>query len=111
MGSMLMPKKPRVVAMGEVRTEYPGSTAPLLTLEQAQAEMQAYLAKRQAGAAQRNRDEGAKFLAENKTKPTAPKSPAKPKSGLVIRTSVKAGDGGGTEPGMRLNHGIKVLAR
>lgn len=31
---MLMPKKPRVVAMGEVRTEYPGSTAPLLTLEQ-----------------------------------------------------------------------------
>lgn len=31
---MLVPKKPRVVAMGEVRTEYPGSTAPLLTLEQ-----------------------------------------------------------------------------
>lgn len=31
---MLMPKKPRVVAMGEVRTEYPGSTMPLLTLEQ-----------------------------------------------------------------------------
>lgn len=29
-----MPKKPRVVAMGEVRTEYPGSTAPLLTLDQ-----------------------------------------------------------------------------
>lgn len=34
MGCMLMSKKPRVVAMGEVRTEYPGSTAPLLTLEQ-----------------------------------------------------------------------------
>jgi DNA-binding phage protein len=31
---MLMSKKPRVVAMGEVRTEYPGSTTPLLTLEQ-----------------------------------------------------------------------------
>ncbi|QDO99025.1 hypothetical protein FNB15_17890 [Ferrovibrio terrae] len=31
---MLMPKKPRVVAMGEVRTEFPGSTTPLLTLEQ-----------------------------------------------------------------------------
>lgn len=31
---MLMPKKSRVAAMGEVRTEYPGSTAPLLTLEQ-----------------------------------------------------------------------------
>lgn len=31
---MLMPKKPRVVAMGEVRTEYPGSAAPLLTLAQ-----------------------------------------------------------------------------
>lgn len=31
---MLMTKKPRVVAMGEVRTEYPASTAPLLTLEQ-----------------------------------------------------------------------------
>jgi DNA-binding phage protein len=31
---MLMTKKPRVVAMGEVRAEYPGSTAPLLTLEQ-----------------------------------------------------------------------------
>lgn len=31
---MLMSKKPRVVAMGEVRTEFPGSTAPLLMLEQ-----------------------------------------------------------------------------
>jgi hypothetical protein len=31
---MLMSKKPRVVAMGEVRTEFPGSTAPLLTLDQ-----------------------------------------------------------------------------
>lgn len=31
---MLMPKKPRMVATGEVRTEFPGSTTPLLTLEQ-----------------------------------------------------------------------------
>lgn len=31
---MLMSKKPRAVAMGEVRTEFPGSTGPLLTLEQ-----------------------------------------------------------------------------
>jgi hypothetical protein len=31
---MLMSKKPRVVAMGEVRTEYPGATTPSLTLEQ-----------------------------------------------------------------------------
>lgn len=31
---MLMTKKPQVVAMGEIRTEYPGSAAPQLTLEQ-----------------------------------------------------------------------------
>ena len=42
---------------------------PLLTVEQAQTEMKAYMTKRQAGLAQRNREEGAKFLAGNKTKP------------------------------------------
>lgn len=31
---MLMPRKPRVVAMGEVRVEYPGREMPLLTLDQ-----------------------------------------------------------------------------
>lgn len=31
---MLMQKKPRVVAMGEVRTEFPGREMPLLTLDQ-----------------------------------------------------------------------------
>lgn len=47
-------------------------------------------------------------MTQTKSKP-APKSPAKPKSGLVIRTSIKAGDG--PTPGMRLNHNTKVIAR
>lgn len=69
-GPSLLPFKdevdPSVLAQA-VRNVAAKSGTPLLTVEQAQAEMQAYLSKRQAGAAQRNRDEGAKFLAENKT--------------------------------------------
>lgn len=71
-GPSLAPFKDEIdvaVLTQAVKAVATGSGTPLLTLEQAQAEMQAYLAKRQAGAAQRNRDEGAKFLAENKTKP------------------------------------------
>jgi hypothetical protein len=47
-------------------------------------------------------------MTQTKSKPT-PKSAAKPKSGLVIRTTVKAGDG--STPGMRMNHGTKLAAR
>ena len=71
-GPSLAPFKDEIdvaVLTQAVKAVATGSGTPLLTLEQAQAEMQAYMAKRQAGAAQRNRDEGAKFLAENKTKP------------------------------------------
>ena len=71
-GPSLVPFKDEIdiaVLTQAVKAVATKSGTPLLTLEQAQAEMQAYLAKRQAGAAQRNRDEGAKFLAANKAKP------------------------------------------
>ena len=71
-GPSLVPFKDEIdiaVLTQAVKAVATKSGTPLLTLEQAQAEMQAYLAKRQAGTAQRNRDEGAKFLAANKTKP------------------------------------------
>lgn len=71
-GPSLLPFKdevdPSVLAQA-VRAVAGKDGTPLMTVEQAQAEMKAYLTKRQAGAAQRNRDEGAKFLAENKSKP------------------------------------------
>jgi FKBP-type peptidyl-prolyl cis-trans isomerase FkpA len=69
-GQSLMPFKDEIdtaVLAQALRTATSGGT-PLLTAEQAKAEMQAYLTKRQGAAGQRNRDEGAKFLAENKTK-------------------------------------------
>lgn len=50
-----------------VRTVAQKSGTPLLTAQQAQAEMQAYITKRQGAAGQRNREEGAKFLGTNKT--------------------------------------------
>ena len=78
-GPSLLPFKdevdPAVLAQA-VKAVATKSGTPLLTLEQAQAEMQAYLAKRQAGAAQRNRDEGAAFLATNKTKPGVVTTPS-----------------------------------
>ncbi|MEL1264627.1 FKBP-type peptidyl-prolyl cis-trans isomerase [Pseudoxanthomonas putridarboris] len=68
-GPSLMPFKdevdPALLAQA-VRAVAGKSGTLLLTVEQAQAEMQAYLTKRQGAQAQRNRDEGAKFLAENK---------------------------------------------
>ena len=78
-GPSLLPFKdevdPAVLAQA-VKAVATKSGTPLLTLEQAQAEMQAYLTKRQAGAAQRNRDEGAAFLATNKTKPGVVTTPS-----------------------------------
>ena len=78
-GPSLLPFKdevdPAVLAQAVKAVTTQGGT-PLLTLEQAQAEMQAYLAKRQAGAAQRNRDEGAAFLAANKVKPGVVTTPS-----------------------------------
>ena len=59
---------PAVLAQA-VRAVAGKTGTPLLTVEQAQTEMKAYMTKRQAGLAQRNREEGAKFLAGNKTKP------------------------------------------
>jgi FKBP-type peptidyl-prolyl cis-trans isomerase FkpA len=71
-GPSLMPFKdeidPAVLAQA-VRAVAGKTGTPLLTVEQAQAEMKAYMTKRQAGLAQRNREEGAKFLAGNKGKP------------------------------------------
>ena len=71
-GPSLMPFKdeidPAVLAQA-VRAVAGKTGTPLLTVEQAQTEMKAYMTKRQAGLAQRNREEGAKFLAGNKTKP------------------------------------------
>ena len=69
-GPSLMPFKDEVdtaVLAQAVRNVAGKSGTPLLTVEQAQAEMQAYLAKRQGAQAQRNREEGAKFLTANKT--------------------------------------------
>jgi FKBP-type peptidyl-prolyl cis-trans isomerase FkpA len=71
-GPSLLPFKDEVdpaVLTQAVKAIATKSGTPLLTVEQAQAELQAYMAKRQATAGQRNRDEGAKFLAENKVKP------------------------------------------
>lgn len=69
-GPSLLPFKDEIdttVLAQALRTATTGGT-PLLTAEQAKEEMKAYLTKRQGAAGQRNRDEGAKFLAENKTK-------------------------------------------
>lgn len=78
-GPSLLPFKdevdPAVLAQA-VKAVATKSGTPLLTLEQAQAEMQAYLTKRQAGVAQRNRDEGAAFLAANKVKPGVVTTPS-----------------------------------
>ncbi|WP_299342392.1 FKBP-type peptidyl-prolyl cis-trans isomerase [uncultured Pseudoxanthomonas sp.] len=78
-GPSLLPFKdevdPAVLAQA-VKAVATKSGTPLLTLEQAQAEMQAYLTKRQTGVAQRNRDEGAAFLAANKAKPGVVTTPS-----------------------------------
>jgi FKBP-type peptidyl-prolyl cis-trans isomerase FkpA len=69
-GPSLLPFKGEVdtaVLAQAVRNVAVKSGTPLLTVEQAQAEMQAYLAKRQGVQGQRNREEGAKFLTANKT--------------------------------------------
>lgn len=71
-GRSLMPLKDDIdpaVLVQAMRTVIGKTGTPLLSAEQAQAEVQAFLVKQQAGRGQRNRDEGAKFLAENKTKP------------------------------------------
>lgn len=71
-GPSLMPFKDEIdpaVLVQAVRAVAGKTGTPLLTVEQAQAEMKAYMTKRQAGLAQRNREEGAKFLAGNKGKP------------------------------------------
>lgn len=71
-GPSLIPFKDELdtaVLAQAVRTVVGKTGTPLLSVEQAQAELQAYIGKRQAGAAQRNREEGASFLAENKARP------------------------------------------
>ncbi len=68
-GQALAPMKDDIdlaVLMQAVRTKLGKSGTPLLTTEQAQAEMQAFLVRRQSQAATRNREEGARFLAQNK---------------------------------------------
>jgi FKBP-type peptidyl-prolyl cis-trans isomerase FkpA len=90
-GPSLLPFKNEIdpsTLVQAVRTITGKTGTPLLSLEQAQAEMQAYLAKRQATAGQRNRDEGAAFLAANKTKPGVVTTP----SGLQY-TVLRAGNG------------------
>lgn len=78
-GPSLLPFKDEIdpaTLVQAVRTITGETGTPLLSAEQAQAEMQAYLSKRQATAGQRNRDEGAKFLAENKVKPGVVTTPS-----------------------------------
>ena len=78
-GPSLLPFKDEIdpaTLVQAVRTITGKTGTPLLSAEQAQAEMQAYLSKRQATAGQRNRDEGAKFLAENKVKPGVVTTPS-----------------------------------
>lgn len=79
---------------------------PLMTHPQAQAEMQAYITKRQATAAQRNRDEGAKFLAANKAKPGVITTP----SGLQYMV-LREGNGQRPLPSsrVRVNYEGKLL--
>ena len=72
----------------------------------AQAELQAYIGKRQAGAAQRNRDEGARFLADNKAKPGVITTP----SGLQYMV-LRQGNGQRPLPSsrVRVNYEGKLL--
>jgi FKBP-type peptidyl-prolyl cis-trans isomerase FkpA len=70
-GQALAPMKDDIdvaVLMQGMRTVLSKSGTPLLTAEQAQAEMQAFMTKRQGQAGARNREEGNRFLAENKGK-------------------------------------------
>ena len=69
-GQALAPMKDDLdvaVLMQAVRTKLGKQGTPLLSDEQAQSEMQAFMVKRQGQAGARNREEGARFLAQNKT--------------------------------------------
>jgi len=108
-GPSLIPFKDELdtaVLAQAVRTVVGKTGTPLLTVEQAQAELQAYIGKRQAGAAQRNRDEGARFLADNKAKPGVITTP----SGLQYMV-LRQGNGQRPLPSsrVRVNYEGKLL--
>ncbi|WP_245622555.1 FKBP-type peptidyl-prolyl cis-trans isomerase N-terminal domain-containing protein [Pseudoxanthomonas dokdonensis] len=71
-GPSLAPLKSEIdlpVMMQAMRTVVGKTGTPLMTAAEAQAAVQAFMTQRQSQAGQRNREEGAKFLAGNKTKP------------------------------------------
>ncbi|KAF1722619.1 FKBP-type peptidyl-prolyl cis-trans isomerase N-terminal domain-containing protein [Pseudoxanthomonas wuyuanensis] len=70
-GQALAPMKDDIdvaVLMQAMRTALGKTGTPLLTVEQAQAEMQAFMTRQQGQAGAKNRAEGISFLAENKTR-------------------------------------------
>jgi FKBP-type peptidyl-prolyl cis-trans isomerase FkpA len=70
-GQALAPMKDDIdvaVLMQAMRTTLGKTGTPLLTVEQAQAEMQAFMTRQQGQAGAKNRAEGVSFLAENKNK-------------------------------------------
>ncbi len=89
-----------------VRTAFSKTGTPLMTPEQAQATLQEFATRRQSQAGQRNREEGAKFLAENKAKKGVITTP----SGLQYMV-LREGNGARPTPSsrVRVNYVGKLL--
>ncbi len=94
------------VFMQAVRTAFSQSGTPLMSPEQAQATLQAFMVRRQSQAGQRNREEGAKFLAQNKTVKGVITTP----SGLQYMI-LREGNGARPTPSsrVRVNYAGKLL--